>query len=95
MATTTGQQRQLTQVAIEALRAVDDATFWREVAAYGYRRPEGINPDQAWFWKRTWITGESEADLEIAEGRTNRHLSTEEFLAELDQAAADADTRRG
>ena len=94
MATTTGQQ-QITQAAIDALRVVDDATFWREVAAYGYRRPERIDPDQAWFWKRTWVTGELEADLSIAEGRTHRHLSTEEFLAELDQAAADADARRG
>jgi hypothetical protein len=95
MTATTNERRQLTRAVIDALREVDDATFWREVVAYGYRRPARPDPDQAWFWTRSWISGELEADLNIAEGRTNRHLTTEEFLAELDRAAADADARRG
>ncbi|MGH2558007.1 MAG: hypothetical protein ACRDJH_03010 [Thermomicrobiales bacterium] len=69
----------------------DDETFWRKAAAFGIHRPEQIDPDQAWFWTRTWITGEIEAEIDRAEGRYTRYYSDEEFLAALRQRAKNAD----
>ena len=88
-------EKQITDEALAALAELDDEAFWEAVAAYGYVRPEPIDPDQARFWTRRWVTGELEADLSIAEGRMIRHDSTEEFLAALEQAARAADARRG
>ncbi len=69
----------------------DEETFWRKAAAFGFQRPEQIDPDQAWFWTRSWITGEIEVEIEIAEGRGTIYYSTEEFLAALDQMSKHAD----
>ena len=88
-------EKQIDADALAAIKAADDARFWELAATYGYHRPAVIDPDQAWFWTRSWITGELEVDLAIAEGWMIHHDSTEEFLAALDRAAADADERRG
>ena len=74
---------------------LDDEAFWELAASWGFVRPAVIDPDQAWFWTREWITGEIEVEKAIAEGRMTFHASTEEFLAALEQAAADADAQRG
>jgi hypothetical protein len=55
---TTRTEHQISQAALDALRDVDDAWFWELVATYGYCRPAAINPDQAWFWTRRWVTME-------------------------------------
>ena len=88
-------KRQMSQDALAELRDADDARFWELAASYGYRRPEAIDPGQAWFWTRRWITKELEADLDEAEGRMTYHDSDEEFLAALERADADADPRGG
>jgi hypothetical protein len=43
-----------------------------------------VNPDQAWFWTRSWQAGEREADADYAAGRFRAHDSTEAFLAALE-----------
>lgn len=90
-------RQQLTREVLDALADADDATFWEILARHGYHRPEAIDPDQAWFWTRQWVTGELEADLNYAEGRFTRYDSSEEFLASLRERALalDADERRG
>ena len=80
-----------TQDELAALAGLDDATFWRTVADYGYVRPAAIDLDQAWFWTRSWVTKEIEADLDEAEGRIVHQSSDEEFLAMLERAAHDDD----
>ena len=92
---TTWTEEQIDADALAAIKAADDARFWELAATYGYHRPAVIDPDQAWFWTRDWIAGEIEVEIEKAKGRPPRYLSTEEFLAELERAAADADARRG
>lgn len=84
-----------TQTELAALANLDDASFWQTVATFGYDRPAAIDPDQAWFWTRTWVTKEIEADISIAEGRTTFYASGEEFLASLEEedGSADADIR--
>jgi len=86
-----------TEDELAALAGLEDATFWETVAAYGYVRPAAIDPDQAWFWTRTWVTKEIEADMDEAEGRTTFYASDEEFLASFgdEDALPDADVREG
>ncbi len=79
-------------VTVETLRAADDATFWELAGKCGYVRPDRIDPDQAWFWTRDWITGEIEGDWDYAEGRYRVHHSDEEFLASLRERAKRADS---
>ncbi len=80
---------------LETLRAADDQTIWKLAARCGYVRPAEIDPDQAWFWTREWITGHIAGDINRAEGRSRVHLSTEDFLAALESRDTDADARRG
>jgi hypothetical protein len=77
------------------LRRLDDAAFWEAAAVRGYVRPERVDPDQAWFWTREWVTGEIEVDEAVAEGRTTVYWSSEEFLASLEELDRDADVRDG
>jgi len=74
---------------------LDDAAFWKLAASWGFVRPAAIDPDQAWFWTRKWITGEIEASRDIAAGRTTFYASSEEFLASLEELSSelDADVR--
>lgn len=44
-----------------------------------------IDAAQAWFWTDEWQRGEREASADIAEGRTRRFESAEEFVASLDE----------
>ncbi|MBA3629221.1 MAG: AbrB/MazE/SpoVT family DNA-binding domain-containing protein [Actinobacteria bacterium] len=54
--------------------------------------PEGIllkpqkvvDATQAWFWTAGWQAGESEASLDIAEGRVEVYKTDEDFLESLD-----------
>ena len=88
-------KQQMSQDALAELRDADDARFWELAANYGYRRPEAIDPGQAWFWTRRWITKELEADLDEAEGRMTSYASDEEFLSSLDEIdSPDADEVR-
>ena len=88
-------KQQVSRDALAELRDADDARFWELTASYGYRRPEAIDPDQAWFWTRRWITKELEADLDEAEGRMTFYASDEEFLSSLDEIdSPDADEGR-
>ncbi|MBA2278116.1 MAG: hypothetical protein H0W06_10170 [Chloroflexia bacterium] len=80
-------------VDLETLRSADDATFWTLAAMCGYIRPAAIDPDQGWFWTRSWITGEIEADWDEAEGRTTFYASSEEFLASLRARMKHADSQ--
>jgi hypothetical protein len=43
-----------------------------------------VNPDQAWFWTRSWQAGEREADADYAAGRFHSYDSTDAFLAALE-----------
>lgn len=74
---------------------LDDDAFWALAASWGFVRPDAIDPDQAWFWTRTWIRGEIEVERNQAAGRFTRYHSDEEFLAALEQIDRDADVRRG
>jgi hypothetical protein len=88
--------RPITRADLETLAGLDEAAFWEAVREFGYHRPEPVDPDQAWFWTRRWITRELEADLDHAEGRFTRYYSDEEFLASFDEDdRADADLREG
>jgi len=50
-------------------------------------RPERIiAASQAWFWDARWLEGERQASRDIAEGRSRRFDSDEEFLESLDRA---------
>lgn len=82
-------------VDLATLQAADDETFWQLAATCGYVRPAEIDPDQAWFWTRDWITGEIEGDINRAEGRSRVYDSTEALFEALDSWAKDADARRG
>ena len=42
-----------------------------------------IDATQAWFWTPEWQAKEREADAALAEGRSERFASDEEFLAAL------------
>jgi hypothetical protein len=46
--------------------------------------------DQDWFWTPEWQAKEREADEDIAAGRFERFYSDEEFLAAMQQEAAQA-----
>ena len=60
--------------------AVDGAgVFLSEIAA------GRIDPEQAWFWTREWQDKESEADADLAAGRTSRYETDDTFLAALDE----------
>ena len=48
------------------------------------RGVKSIRADQAWFWSGDWQAGEHRVDDEMASGRGNISLSTEEFLESLD-----------
>ncbi|CAN5528009.1 hypothetical protein BH20CHL6_BH20CHL6_15550 [soil metagenome] len=43
-----------------------------------------VEASQAWFWDARWQEGEREANRDIAEGRSRRFDSDEEFLKSLD-----------
>jgi AbrB family looped-hinge helix DNA binding protein len=43
-----------------------------------------VDASQAWFWRKVWQTGESEASEDIEAGRTTRYESDAEFLESLD-----------
>jgi antitoxin PrlF len=43
-----------------------------------------VDADQAWFWSEEWQRGEREASADIANGRTRRFASADEFLDALD-----------
>lgn len=43
-----------------------------------------IPTDQAWFFTPEWLTGEREADEDIATGRGTAHESAEAMFAHLD-----------
>ena len=89
-------EKQIDADALAAIKAADDARFWELAATYGYHRPAVIDPDQAWFWTRRWITMELEADLDEVEGRTTFYASDEEFLASFNEEdLRDADVREG
>ncbi|MGD2100827.1 MAG: DUF4065 domain-containing protein [Acidimicrobiia bacterium] len=45
--------------------------------------------NQAWFWDRAWQLGELEAERDVHEGHTTRHLSSGDFLEALDTNRAD------
>lgn len=60
---------------------------------------EERDPDQAWFWSPEWQAGECAADADIANGRSTRYESDEDFLSALEahvgdptKAGADADS---
>ena len=50
-----------------------------------------IDPSQAWFWTPEWQQKEREADEDIAAGRVSGPMEFDEFLAELDRVAREAD----
>ena len=50
---------------------------------------EERDPDQWWFWTEEWQAKEREADADYAAGRSTLHLSTADFLAELDRIDAE------
>lgn len=55
-----------------------------------------VAPDQAWFWTLEWQAGESEADADLAAGRSSVDRSDEDFLAGLDRIpAVDQPSRAG
>jgi hypothetical protein len=74
-----------TRADLDALAGLDDDAFWAAIEEFGYHRPDPVDPDQAWFWTRSWVTGELESDLDHAEGRTTFYGSGEEFLAALEE----------
>jgi hypothetical protein len=39
---------------------------------------------QPWFWEPGWLAGETEATLDIRDGRTQVFESADDFLASLD-----------
>jgi antitoxin PrlF len=43
-----------------------------------------VDAMQAWFWADEWQGGEREASADIAEGRTRRFETDEDFLASLE-----------
>lgn len=49
-----------------------------------------IPTDQRWFWTEEWQAGELEASADIAAGNVTTHDSSEDFLAMLDEMAAQA-----
>jgi len=50
-----------------------------------------IPTDQAWFFTPDWLTGEREADEDIAAGRGTVHESADDMFAHLDaRGSADA-----
>lgn len=53
-------------------------------------RPNDPPEEDAWFWTAEWQAKEREADEELAAGRRQNFDSGEEFLAWLDQSAADS-----
>ena len=56
--------------------------------------PVVTDEEAAAFWGPDWRERLTEAEAEVAAGRTRFHASTEDFLAALD-AYADAHPRRG
>lgn len=44
-----------------------------------------VEASQAWFWDPRWQEGELQASRDIAEGRTRRFESADEFLESLDR----------
>jgi hypothetical protein len=50
-------------------------------------RPVILIPiDQAWFWSKRWQKMEREAERDIEQGRVKRFDSSEDFLADLEEA---------
>jgi hypothetical protein len=67
----------------------------RRAEMFGIRRPDPVPVDQAWFWTYEWLAGTLEALEEVAAGHTYTQYTDEEFIAFLEERAADADARRG
>lgn len=44
-----------------------------------------VPADQFWFWAERWQQLEREADEDIAAGRTSRHESVDDMIADLDR----------
>ncbi|WP_018349595.1 AbrB/MazE/SpoVT family DNA-binding domain-containing protein [Longispora albida] len=44
-----------------------------------------IPRDQLWFWTSGWQAGEREAELDLAEGRSEVYASGEDFLGALER----------
>jgi hypothetical protein len=42
-----------------------------------------VDTAQAWFWSKSWQSGEREASGDIAAGRTRTYKSNQEFLKAL------------
>jgi hypothetical protein len=49
-----------------------------------WRRPQVIDPEQAWFWTPEWQSGEAQVSVELAAGLGEVFDSVEDFLADLD-----------
>ena len=71
------------------------ADLLRRAEELGFHKPDPVPPDQAWFWTYEWLSGTLEALEEVAAGHTYTQYSDEEFIAFLEERAADADARRG
>lgn len=83
-----GRKGQITiPAAIRRVAGIEPGdAFEVEVAGDGILlRTADIDPDQAWFWTPEWQAKEREADEALAAGQFTRYLSTEEFLASLDE----------
>ena len=52
-----------------------------------------VNPDQAWFWTRSWQSGEREADADYTSGRFHSYDSTDDFLAPLKRVGSNPHPR--
>jgi len=60
----------------------DPTELVSEILGYDVRQIE--NPDQAWFWSRSWQAKEAEADAAIEAGRIASFDNGEDFLSDLD-----------
>jgi hypothetical protein len=63
------------------MEVIDDGILLRPV--------KERDPDQWWFWKPEWQTGERRASADIKAGRTVRYESDAEFLAALERGLPD------
>jgi len=67
---------------IERLSLTNAAAYLLTTAADVWTVQE-IDPEQAWFWSKTWQGREAEADSEIREGRYEEFDDLDAFLSSL------------
>ena len=63
----------------------------REDGVLEVRPMLAIPADQAWFWSEHWQAGEAEVDEHVRAGQVTVSASAEDFLADLDALAGDAE----